>query len=207
MNMNSSPFTVEFLGTPESGKTTTIKRLKNELPSQIKVDVLQESAEIVPEIFQLPKFKGSIEAHLWMRLVMSANLLEKQCCCKSDDILLIDRGMIDCLFWDYYYCQNNKMQIKTAVHFEHLLESICTPPNLVIYLSTTPEEAIKRRGGEGRVVTKSFVKNFNSTLETFINNNVIVPLLHLDTTNFSTDEVSTIIKGKIIREYNSFFQN
>lgn len=207
MNMNSSPFTVEFLGTPEAGKTTTIKRLKNELPSQIKIDVLQESAEIVPEVFQLPEFKGSIWAHLWMRLIMSANILEKQCSCKSEDILLIDRGIIDCLFWNCYYCQNQKLSNKTAFHFQSLLESVCNMPNLVVYLSTTPEEAIKRRGGEGRVVTKSFVEDFNSTLETFIQKNVTVPLLHLETTNLSTDEVSAIIKDKIILEYSSLFHN
>ncbi len=63
--MNIRPYFVEVLGTPEAGKTTTIKEVTASLSNKgIAVKYIQESAEIVPVEF----VKGSIEAHLWMRL-------------------------------------------------------------------------------------------------------------------------------------------
>lgn len=100
MNMHkTSPFMIEFIGTPEAGKTTTIHRLKDLLLTQkYSVNLVRESAEIVPTSFP----KGSTEAHFWMRLTTARSILENQVSNESD-IILIDRGLIDTLFWDTYY--------------------------------------------------------------------------------------------------------
>ena len=43
------PFMVEFTGTPEAGKTTTIKNVANKLTNMgYRVSILQESAEKLP---------------------------------------------------------------------------------------------------------------------------------------------------------------
>ena len=47
------PFIVEFLGTPEAGKTTSVKMLRRSLEEKgYKVGLVRESAEIVPDMFK-----------------------------------------------------------------------------------------------------------------------------------------------------------
>lgn len=94
--------TVEFTGTPESGKTTCIKRLIEHFEKLgYKVGFIQESAEIVPK--NIPK--GHFDGHLWMRLHSLENILEKKH--SECDILLIDRGVIDGIFYTYLYLSRN----------------------------------------------------------------------------------------------------
>lgn len=202
MIMRSSPFTVEFLGTPEAGKTTTITLLEDELKKITNVSILQESAEIVPEIFRSNEYKKSMEAHLWMRLTMAAEMLRQQCNGKPEDILLADRGIIDAFCWNYYFADNKLLNNSTVMHFKLLLERICEMPNLIVYLTTTPEEAIRRRGGEGKIVTYDFVDTFQSALNSFLKYSTI-PVFHLDTTCMSKKDVVDSVCEKIIVSYNN----
>lgn len=160
MNMHkTSPFMIEFIGTPEAGKTTTIHRLKDLLLTQkYSVNLVRESAEIVPTSFP----KGSTEAHFWMRLTTARSILENQVS-------------------------------KTNAFFQSIGIKY---PDLVVYLSTTPEETIRRRGGEGRIVTYSFVKQYNKVLDSFIDS-VTCPVFHLDTTNLSQDEVTMRVLARV----------
>lgn len=194
MNMHkTSPFMIEFIGTPEAGKTTTIHRLKDLLLTQkYSVNLVRESAEIVPTSFP----KGSTEAHFWMRLTTAKSILENQVSNESD-IILIDRGLIDTLFWDTYYGSIGTMSTSEVSKTNAFFQSIGIKyPDLVVYLSTTPEETIRRRGGEGRIVTYSFVKQYNKVLDSFIDS-VTCPVFHLDTTNLSQDEVTMRVLARV----------
>ena len=52
--MNRRPLTIEFTGLPNSGKTTLIHNLANELQKRgFKVKIMQEDAELVPP--EIPK--------------------------------------------------------------------------------------------------------------------------------------------------------
>ena len=132
MSMHSGPFIVEFLGTPEAGKTTTIKRLEEELKEITNVSILQESAEIVPEVFQSPEYKKSMEAHLWMRFTMVAEMLRQQCSCENGDIILADRGIVDAFCWNYFFSEQKKLNNSTVL----LLMSIEKCTIFGIYLCT-----------------------------------------------------------------------
>ena len=201
MSMQSGPFIVEFLGTPEAGKTTTIRRLEKELTKNTNVSILQESAEIVPEVFQSSEYKKSMEAHLWMRLTMAAEMLRQQCSSKTGDIILADRGIIDAFCWNYYFADKKLLNNSTVMHFKLLLERICKMPNLIVYLTTTPEEAIRRRGGEGKIVTLDFVNTFQTALNSFLKYST-TPVFHLDTTCMSKEAVFSAVYEKIISDYN-----
>lgn len=191
MYTHPTPLMIEFLGTPEAGKTTTIHRLANELSKTQKVSILQESAEIVPPFFP----KGGLEAHFWMRLNTSKAILEAEF--GKFDIALIDRGIIDTLFWNYYYSETGLMNRKEAVMINNFFLTLpIQKPDNVVFLYTTPEEAIRRRGGEGRIVTLDFVTKFGYHLKKFINT-VDVPVFQLDTTKLSEDEVFQIIKENL----------
>ena len=74
-------------------------------------------------------------------------------------------------------------------------------PNLIIYLTTTPKEAIRRRGGEGSIVTLDFVDTFQSALNSFLRYYTI-PVFKLDTTLMSKEDVYSTIYEKVISSYN-----
>lgn len=67
-----TPFVIEFTGTPEAGKTTSITNVSNALLSMgYKVSVLRESAEKLPK--EIPK--GIWDANLWMNHQTQAGLI------------------------------------------------------------------------------------------------------------------------------------
>lgn len=180
----NTPFLIEFLGTPEAGKTSLIRRLREELSESFSVSVVQESAEKAPHI--LPK--GSMEAHLWMQYQTINDLLVAQYS-TNFDIILIDRGIIDSILWNRYYYSIGKISDEVFNFSNTLFEnSFVQFPNQVYYLTTSPEEAIKRRGGtEGRIVTLDFVRRFNSVVDSFMQN-YTYPFYKLDTTDLTKAE-------------------
>ena len=97
------PFIVEFLGTPEAGKTTSVKMLRRSLEEKgYKVGLVRESAEIVPDMFKTGSSKGNI----WMTLKTAQKLYEE---INNDrDIVLVDRGIVDSLAWNYLYAKRGE---------------------------------------------------------------------------------------------------
>ena len=62
----SRPFMVEFSGTPEAGKTTTINAVADMLrKNDYKTIILKESAESLPS--EIPK--GTFDANMWMHFI------------------------------------------------------------------------------------------------------------------------------------------
>lgn len=157
------PFIVEFTGSPEAGKTTVIHILQNRLLKMgYTVKVFPESAENCPKSFP----KNSLEAKLWINLDTLTHIVQAPFLSEYD-IILFDRGAMDGLFWiniDARYHPN--VFLKTA-SFEELFKSY--PPNLLIALYVSEDESINRRGGEGKIVTKSFVEHYNSLFKLFFN--------------------------------------
>lgn len=88
------PFMVEFSGTPEAGKTSTISAVADILRSaNYKVITLRESAESLPcEIA-----KGTFHANMWMHFITQAGILKAVH--SNADIALIDRGVVDSEFY------------------------------------------------------------------------------------------------------------
>lgn len=194
MNMQKSSIatTVEFLGTPEAGKTTMIHMLAEKLSESRKPLIVREAAETLPSVFP----KNSIASNFWMRLETVQTILEAQYQ-KDCDIILADRGIIDCYFWNYYYSSIGSItseQVKSIENFFNAIE--LSTPDLVVTLSITPEEAIKRRGGEGRIVTLKFIEDFNQKLYSFIKT-IECPTIYSDTTKMPKEEVFNFLIQKI----------
>ena len=94
MLVSRKPFMVEFSGTPEAGKTTTINTVANIMRNaNYRVIVLRESAESLPDEIA----KGTFQANMWMHFITQAGLLKAV---HADaDIALIDRGIVDSEFY------------------------------------------------------------------------------------------------------------
>lgn len=203
MNIQANgPFMVEFLGTPEAGRTSAIKKARKELSKIANVKVLQEAAAIIPDVFETPEYKKSMEAHFWMRLTMAAKLLEQQCTCNPKDILLVDRGIVDAFCWNYYFAETGRIPNDVALHYCLLAKRLIDLPHLVIYLKTSPEEAVRRHGGEGEIVTSEFVRSFERSITSFLRFPP-APVFTLDTTGLSKDDIASVVCEEIISAYNA----
>lgn len=151
----SKPFMIEFSGTPEAGKTTTIYKLVNMLRNEnYNVEVLRESAELLPA--EMPK--GTFEANMWMHLTTQAGIL--RAVYSKANIVLIDRGLIDSDFYGQKYLTEKTCSKTQYDKFKNMfLKELM--PDLFIAMMVTPEEAIKRRGGEGKLVNKEYIQMYN----------------------------------------------
>lgn len=193
--MTIRPYFVEVLGTPEAGKTTAIKGVISSLSRKgYTVQYIREAAEIVPEQFK----KGSGEAHIWMGLNVAQNIMSAKF--SNADIVLIDRGIFDILFWnDFHYKIGNLTQEQLNAS-NSFFKSFDLMPQLTIALTTEAEEAIRRRGGEGRIVTKAFLERYNQAFCEFCNE-VIPDIIMLDTTNMTPSEVVEFMESTIRRYF------
>ena len=196
------PFIVEFLGVPESGKTTSIKLIKDLLENEgLKVSVVRESAEMISA--NIPK--GSWESNLWMRLNTLAMILEASYT-NTNDLILVDRGNVDASFWGkLYYNEGKCSELRYSVLKKMGCLSERFNSDFVIVLTVDVEEAIRRRGGEGRIVTRKWLEKFKAQLEEFCDE--IKGKIIINTTRSCQTELVDKLKKIILDEYNKYCKN
>ena len=188
----SRPFMVEFSGTPEEGKTTTINAVADMLrKNDYKTIILKESAESLPS--EIPK--GTFDANMWMHFITQSGLISALY--SKADIVLIDRGIIDSEFYGQKFlndglCTKAKYDEFKKMFLQHL------KPNLFIALMVTPEESVKRRGGEGRLVNKEYIQNYNEAYLKFFET-IIVNKHLIMTDNIELYEVCKTVLNIILK--------
>lgn len=188
------PFMVEFTGTPEAGKTTSIKNVANQLKNAgYKVAILSESAERLP--VEIPK--GTWNANLWMHYQTQAGILKATY--YQEDLVLIDRGLIDSAFYGKKFlweqaCTREQYDIFTQQFLNDLM------PDFLIALIVQPNIAIQRRGGEGHLVNERYIKKYNELFMRFYEE-IQCPKTIIDTANLNVYEMNELIfqtiKGKV----------
>ena len=189
----SRPFMVEFSGTPEAGKTTTINAVADMLrKNDYKTIILKESAESLPS--EIPK--GTFDANMWMHFITQSGLISALY--SKADIVLIDRGIIDSEFYGQKFlndglCTKAKYDEFKKMFLQHL------KPNLFIALMVTPEESVKRRGGEGRLVNKEYIQNYNEAylkfFETIIVNKHLIMTDNIELYEVCKTDLNIILKN------------
>lgn len=188
----SRPFMVEFSGTPEAGKTTTINAVADMLrKNDYKTIILKESAESLPS--EIPK--GTFDANMWMHFITQSGLISALY--SKADIVLIDRGIIDSEFYGQKFlndglCTKAKYDEFKKMFLQHLKS------NLFIALMVTPEESVKRRGGEGRLVNKEYIQNYNEAYLKFFET-IIVNKHLIMTDNIELHEVCKTVLNIILK--------
>lgn len=193
--MNIQPYFVEILGTPEAGKTSSIQTVTNRLKANgYSVRYIQEAAELVPKQFD----KTSIEAHLWIRLHVASEIVLAKV--SNIDIVIIDRGIIDALFWNLLFFHKGALTSEQLKDCDNFFSSLNFNPDFVIGLTTSPEEAISRKGKEGKIVTVEFVRNFNKNFLLFMED-IEIPKIIMDTTLLKKDIVADYMYKLIISHY------
>lgn len=194
MLVSRKPFMVEFSGTPEAGKTTTINTVANIMRNaNYRVIVLRESAESLPDEIA----KGTFQANMWMHFITQAGLLKAV---HADaDIALIDRGIVDSEFYGQKFLLEGGCSKEEYEEFERTFLQ-CLKPDLFITLMVTPEGAIKRRGGEGRLVNREYVRKYNEAYLKYFRK-VQYPKELINTEMKEPSEVSKQVSNIILNYY------
>ncbi len=199
MSNTKYPFMVEFIGSPEAGKTTCIKTILNRFSKEkgLSVQYIQESAELVRNS-NIPR--GHFEAHLSMRLKTIDKIINSKY--GNFDLVLIDRGLLDGIFYTTKFMLDNPDNYTECQRLIELLDCLKTSltPNLLFIFKVTPEISIERKGHEGHLVTLSFCKNFNILLDSF-KKSITSPNFLIDTTTLSKEEVSDTVYSLILNEF------
>lgn len=185
------PFIVEFLGTPEAGKTTTVRSLCKKLETEYSTEYIQESAEKSPD--NIPK--GFLDYHWWVRMRTVNQIIEAKYCRK--DIALIDRGLVDSIFWNELFCKQGKLSEEEKNIANSFFLQLDLFPDLCIIFTVSAEECIHRRGGEGSIVKYEFIESYNKLLKEFCGRFQNIKMIIIDTTNLSKEEVESIVYKKI----------
>ncbi len=193
---NCRPLMIEFMGSPEAGKTTAIDSIVKSLNDLgIITSKIRESAESVPSYYP----KGSLSAHFWMRL-NTAKSISEQYHKNSDDVIIIDRGIYDTMFWNEIFKNKGELNKSECYVADSFFEMLHLKPDFTICLFVSPEESVFRRGGEGRIVTRAFISDFNTKLHyfTIMLKNQGTEVFELTTDKLSPEKVQTVLLNKIL---------
>lgn len=157
------PFNIELTGTPEAGKTTQFKIISELLREEgFEVYSIRESAEIVPNHFD----KNSADTNRWIGLQTFQSILSANA--SKSDIVIIDRGFIDRIIWQEIFLSDGKISQNEVDALIAYFKLFIPKPDILFVFSIPPDLSIKRRGGEGRITTESFVSNYNSHVKSFL---------------------------------------
>lgn len=129
---------------PNSGKTTLIHRLYEDLPKQnISVQIQREDAEIVPN--EIPK--RTWDRNVWITFGQLQSLV--QAYHSSKDVVLLDRGIFDAFFWANLLHSDGSATLEQSQALESILKTMCTNmnfyPDYLFFIDVSVEESMIRR--------------------------------------------------------------
>lgn len=201
---------IEFTGIPNSGKTTLIQRLREELPKKydITVQVQREDAEIVPS--EIPK--KTWDRNVWITFGQLQSIV--QAYHSSADIVLLDRGLFDAMFWAKFMLKQNTATSNQSEGVQNILrlmyENLDFYPDYLFLIDASVEEALRRRAlmeGTSVYSKPDFLNQYQATFfeifKDYIEGNEkgkMIPAssFYYDTTKMSADEVFEEVTEKIV---------
>lgn len=175
---------VEFSGTPDAGKTTVLNSLFSEFKNQGKSVILLDEAN--GEKLPPHNLRGSLAYNEWVGRNACNGIMEALQ--KKPDLLLVDRGLLDFRFWNYFYEQNGKATHEEVKSLQSKPEfnTKALVPDLFLAVTVSLEEAIKRNASLAQKA--DWVINHNTLFDSFYKC-YKGPKATLDTTTLSREEV------------------
>jgi len=195
------PLVIEFTGPPNSGKTTLIKFLRDLLESMgYRVEIKQEDAELVPSCIP----KKTWARNMWITQGQLQSLIETKF--SNADVILIDRGFYDSMFWAEFLRVQNVCSDKDSSSLLKILNEMDKQfdlkPDYLFVIDVSTTVSLKRRyaasNGEPIILsTDSFINLYKEELEKFYKK-VDTPIFRLDTSLLSLIEMQEIVLDEII---------
>ena len=195
------PLVIEFVGTPNSGKTVLISFLQGLLSSMdYKVDVMQEDAEIVPTCIP----KKTFERNLWITNGQIQSLIESMF--SSADVILFDRGFIDAKFWAKFLQIQNVCSAEDSQFLSDFLDNLDNmyhfSPDYLFVIDVSTAVSLKRRYAnlqENEVLVFSnnaFIDLYRNELNKLCKD-LTIPMFYLDTSDLSLIQMQEIVLNKV----------
>lgn len=164
------PLIIEFCGSPRAGKTSCMSSLEIFFArNDISVKIVSEKAAICPIAD-----KSSPSYNIWNTLQMICEVEEILSNNENYDIILLDRGLFDSLFWSYWHYSAHRMsdaEYRTFNDFITFPEWI-RHVQIVFIFKCEPEVSIKREYSTlltdqaGKIVNKPNLRKYLSAIET-----------------------------------------
>ncbi len=184
---------IEFTGVPEAGKTTVIYKLKEAL-GDYRVKIIDEATTKMKK--DLPD-----DAKNKVTYIVADIIKEYVAAINGDyDYILIDRGLYDRYFWNYFSYMNGDIgeEEKQSRDLFVLHEFINYQVDLLIVFLVDGEEAVRRRGSEGRFVTKEKMNFYGKLLQDFCQDFNETKVVQVTTTNKNVVEVTDEVLQKLV---------
>lgn len=183
---------------PNSGKTSLLRNLRKLFEnSDLKVAIIQESAELLPK--SIPK--GSLEQNMWINLETMQRCLELKYYTDVDFILL-DRGIFNQMFWTRMYKKNSSYASyadQLMRNFESMFQCV---PDYIYVVDCKVDEAIKRRMASGEPITfsnKQFLEDYQREFKEFLCSIDNEKIRYIDTTHLNQNQVANAVYEEVIR--------
>lgn len=199
MDSRKKPIVIEFTGPPNSGKTSVIMATKKYLEAQgYKVRVMQEDAELVPK--EIPK--KTWLRNLWIAAGQVQGLIESNFF--DGDVVLMDRGYYDALFWAEFLYQQDICTEGEMNHLKAFIHSLDTmlklKPDYLYIINVSTMESLKRRESnpEAPVLsTDDFIDSYIKALYNFKLSLNLNEYFEFDTTGIEQKDMEQIISRSV----------
>ncbi len=175
---------IEFSGTPDAGKTTVLNSLYEEFKNRGKNVILlgEASGKKLPP----HDLRGTLAYNEWV----GRNACEgiQEALSQNPEILLVDRGLLDFRFWNYFYEQSGKASPEEVKELQTKPEFTDRKlvPDLFVAVTVSLEEAIKRHPDLAQ--KSDWVQNHNKLFDSFYKS-YKGNKATLDTSSLSREEV------------------
>lgn len=154
---------IEFSGTPDAGKTTLLHSLLDTFKESGYNTVLlgEANGKTLPP----HNLRGSLGYNEWVgQNACEGILTELQ---QNPDIILIDRGLLDFRFWNYFYEKTGKATPEEVKDLQSkpIFNNMQLVPDLFVAVTVSVEEALRRNPSLSRKL--DWVQEHNNLFENF----------------------------------------
>lgn len=184
---------IEVLGSPDAGKTVALQTISNRLTQKgIANEFIIETRG--KNLF--PKSERGTLSYNEKIGGITCKRIHEILKNTSAEIVLIDKGFVDYLYFTNYYLQSGKCTQEEADKAMHLYDYLGLMPDKIVILTCNPEVAAMRceDAQETRTIK---VQNSINSLMTFFSNWTLTPKSWIDTSYMSKKEVVIAIEAAI----------
>lgn len=184
---------VEVLGSPDAGKTMALKAISARLTEKgISNEFIVETRG--KDLF--PKSERGTLAYNVKVGGITCKRIKEVLDNTSADIVLVDKGYVDYLYFTDYYLQSGKCTPEEAEAAMHKYDDMGLMPDEIVILTCSPEVAAARCEDAAETRTVKVQKSIDS-LTTFFEKWTATPKFMIDTSFMTKEEVIEAVEAAI----------
>ena len=147
---------IEVLGSPDAGKTTALKAITN------KLNEMGISNEF---IIETPKSERGTLKYNCNVAGITCDRIKKVLETSDAEVVLVDKGYVDFLYWNHYYYSNGKCSIEEKEEADQLFKEMNLMPEAIVVMVCDAEVAAARCEDAGETRTVKVQKSVDTLME------------------------------------------